>query len=122
MLGSPVDLLPPGAALRLPTWGSGGPTTDLAVAYEKAAGAILSVRPTYLIFAQGLMAGRDLRPARLRPLVLRAPWPKGRVVRGQLAYEAHEYPWLWVGGPCVFVVYVGYVEGILLPAQQEDSK
>lgn len=82
------------AGLKFPTWGYGGATTDLAVAYEKAAAAVLAARPTYMVFAQGLMAGRDLRPVRQRPLVLRSKWPDGPVIKNQLAYEVHEYPFL----------------------------
>jgi hypothetical protein len=89
---------PPAGRFRIPLWGVGGPLLDFATAYEKAAAAVLAERPTYLVFAQGLVAGSDLRLAALRPLVLRTAWPDGPVVRGQLAYEAHEYPWLWVRG------------------------
>jgi len=87
----------PGRSLRIPTWGFGGPALDLAVAYEKAAARVLSVRPTLLVFAQGLTGGRDLRLVRLRPLVLRDAWPGGRVVANQLSYEVHEYPFLYGG-------------------------
>ncbi|KAI8465570.1 MAG: glycoside hydrolase superfamily [Monoraphidium minutum] len=95
-----------GGVLRVPTWGTGGAMADLAVAYEKAAAAVLSRRPSTLIFAQGLVAGRDLRAARARPLVLRRAWPAGQVVKGQLAYEVHEYPWLW--GNFNFTDYPAY--------------
>jgi hypothetical protein len=80
--------------LQIPVWG-GGAENDIAIAYEKAAAAVLAHRPTYLIAAQGLMAGRDLRAAVTRPLVLRTKWPDGPIVRNQLVYEAHEYPFLW---------------------------
>ena len=79
----------------MPVWGIGGPGIDLAIAYEKAAAAVLGERATYLIFAQGLMAGRDLRPVQRRPLTLRRTYPDGPVVNNQLAYEVHEYPFLW---------------------------
>jgi len=81
--------------ILFPSWGNGNAATDLAIAYEKAAAVVLAERPTYLIFAQGLMAGRDLRAVADRPLVLRRKWPDGPVVTNQLAYEVHEYPFLW---------------------------
>uniref|UniRef100_A0A383WF09 Glycoside hydrolase family 5 domain-containing protein n=1 Tax=Tetradesmus obliquus TaxID=3088 RepID=A0A383WF09_TETOB len=81
--------------LRLPSWGSGGALTDLTVAYEKAAAVVLAAKPRSLIFAQGVLAGRDLRGVRARPLVLRSAWPLGQVVGNQLVYEVHEYPFLW---------------------------
>jgi hypothetical protein len=65
------------------------------VAYEKAAAVVLAAKPQALIFAQGVLAGRDLRGVRQRPLVLRASWPLGQVVSNQLVYEVHEYPFLW---------------------------
>lgn len=98
----------PGGRLRIPTWGAGGAATDIAPAYEKAASAVLAARPTYLVFAQALLAGRDLRAAKLRPLTLRTCWPAGRVVEGQLAYEVHEYPYLW--GAVDFGNYTAYRE------------
>jgi hypothetical protein len=55
---------------------------------------VLAARPTYLVAAQGLMAGRDLQGVRSRPLVLRSAWPDGPEVTGQLVFEAHEYPFL----------------------------
>ena len=75
-----------GGRFVAPAWGSGGAGADFAAAYERAAAAVLAARASYLVVAQGLMAGRDLRGAARRPLAL----PPGRVV-----YEAHEYPWLW---------------------------
>lgn len=81
--------------LRFPSWGSGGALTDLTVAYEKAAAVVLAAKPRSLIFAQGVLAGRDLRGVRARPLVLRSAWPLGQVVGNQLVYEVHEYPFLW---------------------------
>lgn len=81
--------------LRVPGWGIGGPQTDLALAYEKGAAAVLAYKPEALIFAQGLLAGRDLRGVRTRQLVLRTAWPAGLVVSNQLVYEVHEYPYLW---------------------------
>ena len=53
--------------LRFPTWGFGGHKVDLAVAYEKAAAAVLAARPTYLIVAQGTWFGSDLRSAWAAP-------------------------------------------------------
>lgn len=88
-------IVPTGGMLRIPMWGYGGPNLDMALAYEKAAAQVLAARPTYLVFAQGLMAGRDLRLVKVRPLVLRKQWPQGEVVKGQLVYEVHEYPFLW---------------------------
>lgn len=79
----------------MPAWGMGGTQTDLALAYEKAAAAVLGQRPSSLIFAQGVLAGRDLRGVRLRPLVMRSSWPLGKVVTNKLVYEVHEYPFLW---------------------------
>lgn len=83
-------------SLVAPTWGSGDPETDFARAYERAAAVVLSANPRWLVFAQGLIAGRDLSAARpgRRPLVLRSRWPDGPVVPHQLVYEAHEYPFL----------------------------
>lgn len=71
-----------GGALRLPAWGGGSATLDLAAAYERAGAAVLSASPTALVFAQGLLAGRDLRSVATRPLKLPLP--------GRLVYEAHE--------------------------------
>ena len=48
---------------------------------------MLGQRAQYLIFAQGLMAARDLRAVAKRPLVLRTSYPDGAVVRNQLVYE-----------------------------------
>lgn len=79
----------------MPLWGMGGKDVDLAIAYEKAAARVLAERSTYLVFAQGLMAGRNLRDAKKRPLVLRTRYPDGPVVQNQLVYEVHEYPFLW---------------------------
>lgn len=72
---------------KVPVWGEGGKEVDIAVAYEKAAAAVLAQRPTYLIFAQGLMAGRDLRAVAKRPLVMRTRYPDGPLVFNQLVYE-----------------------------------
>jgi hypothetical protein len=80
--------------LKMPAWGTGD-ALDIAIAYEKAAAAVLAHRPTYLVAAQGLLAGRDLRPVSKRPLVLRTQWPAGLIVKNQLVYESHEYPFLW---------------------------
>ena len=86
-----------GLQLKIPTWGFGGQSSDFAIAYEKAAAVILGIKPTYLVFAQGLTAGRDLRPAKMRPLTLRAgSATNGPVVRDRLVYEVHEYPFLYV--------------------------
>ncbi|GBF94599.1 glycoside hydrolase [Raphidocelis subcapitata] len=85
-----------GGAARSPMWGAGGPGLDLALALEKAGGAVLSHRQSYLVFASGITAARDLIAARLRPLVLRAGWPHGAHVNNQLVYEAHEY-FMWYG-------------------------
>ncbi|GBF94600.1 endoglucanase e1 [Raphidocelis subcapitata] len=84
-----------GGRIRVPLWGSGGAELDLARAYERAAAAVLSARRGYLILAQAPSAGRDLRAARMRPLTLRAAWPEGALVRNQLVYETHEYPFLY---------------------------
>lgn len=81
--------------IKVPTWGSNDTALDYAIAFEKAAAAVLAHRPTYLIFAQGLLAGRDLTEVRRRPLVLRTQYPDGPIVRNQLVYEVHEYPFLW---------------------------
>lgn len=81
--------------IQVPTWGTGDAASDLAIAYEKAAAAILAHRPTYLIAAQGNLAGRDLRAVHRRPLVMRTKWPDGPIVQQQLVYEVHEYPFLW---------------------------
>lgn len=72
---------------KLPVWGEGGKGVDIAVAYEKAAAAVLGQRAKYLIFAQGLMAARDLRAVAKRPLVLRTSYPDGPAVKNQLVYE-----------------------------------
>jgi hypothetical protein len=88
-----------GLNLVLPGWGNENPATDLALAYEKAAAVVLAARPTYLIFAQGLLGGRDLSDVKQRPLVMRKQWPAGQVVQNQLVFEVHEYPFLWCGGP-----------------------
>lgn len=77
--------------MRLPTWGWGGPSSDLAVAYEKAAARVLAARQTYLVVAQGLWFGSDLRAVRYRPLMLRTRWPDGPIVERQLVLEVHEY-------------------------------
>lgn len=79
---------------KMPAWGTGD-ALDIAVAYEKAAAAVLAHRPAYLVAAQGLLAGRDLRAVSRRPLVMRTKWPNGPIVKNQLVYEAHEYPFLW---------------------------
>eukprot|EP00775_Hariotina_reticulata_P004021 gene4021-4269_t len=86
-----------GLSFVLPGWGNGNPATDLALAYEKAAAVVLAARPTYLIFVQGLLGGRDLSAVKQRPLVIREQWPSGRVVQDQLVFEVHEYPFLWGG-------------------------
>jgi multisubunit Na+/H+ antiporter MnhC subunit len=85
----------PDYQLRFPSWGTGGNLTDLTIAYEKAAAVVLAAKPQALIFAQGVLAGRDLRGVRQRPLVLRSSYPLGQVVSNQLVYEVHEYPFLW---------------------------
>ena len=88
-----------GGSMHLPLWGAGGPSLDLAVALEKAAAAVLSRSRTKLVFAGGLSGAKDLVAARWRPLTLRAGWPDGPLVDGQLVYEAHE-----VGPLRLFVV------------------
>ncbi|KAF8059377.1 hypothetical protein HT031_005182 [Scenedesmus sp. PABB004] len=93
-------------ALVMPTWGGADPATDYALAFEKAAAAVLAVRPGTLVFAQGMLGGRDLRGARRRPLVLRAGWPDGPVVTNATVYEVHEYPFLW--GSFDFTDYASY--------------
>lgn len=77
-----------GGRFLSPRWGDGGRESDIAAAYERAAEAVLSARPTYLVIAQGTLGGRDLSGVARRPLVLRDA--KGREVKRQLVYEAHE--------------------------------
>jgi hypothetical protein len=85
---------------KLPVWGEGGQGVDIAVAYEKAAAAVLGQRAQYLIFAQGLMAARDLRAVAKRPLVLRTSYPNGPVVKNQLVYEVR------LCLPCLLLIVV----------------
>eukprot|EP00928_Gymnodinium_smaydae_P028133 TRINITY_DN21536_c0_g1_i1.p1 TRINITY_DN21536_c0_g1~~TRINITY_DN21536_c0_g1_i1.p1 ORF type:complete len:432 (-),score=64.34 TRINITY_DN21536_c0_g1_i1:214-1509(-) len=68
-----------------PTWGSGHPKTDWRLAAEKAAAAILSVRPELLIAVDGLNYATDFSDFAAHPM--RMPIP------GRLVYSSHDYGW-----------------------------
>ncbi len=78
------------------TWGTGGTTTDVRLAYEQAGNAILAVNPNALIFCEGISEnpassggtnstwwGGDLALAGQYPVTLSSP--------GHVVYSAHDY-------------------------------
>jgi len=78
------------------TWGTGDPSTDIRLAYERAGNAILTVDPHALIFCEGTSEnpkpsggydstwwGGDLAMAGRHPVVLSSP--------GHVVYSAHDY-------------------------------